>query len=85
MQFQSISIELTNGEIYTYLSSENWKIEALANGFSASKCLDDSSCEMEFTFRDFKLWCYEFNPTYHEESTYHEECFGTVKKFTVEM
>ena len=79
MQFQSVSIELTNGETYTYLSSENWNIEALANGFFASKYLDDSLCDMAFTFGDFKLWCHEFNPTYHEE------CFGTVKKFTVEM
>ena len=79
MQFQSISIELTNGEVYTYLSSEDWNIEALANGFSASIYIDDSSCEMVFTFRDSQLWCYEFNPTYYEE------CFGTVKKFTVEM
>ena len=78
MQFKSISIELTNGEVYTY--SDGWEFNPTPFGIGVRKPNVDGYCEMELDLKRGTL--YEHNLC---EGVCTYVFFGIVKRFAVEM
>ena len=78
MQFQSISIELTNGETYTY--SDGWEFNLTHFGMEIRKPNSDGYCEMEVDLKRGTLYEHDLC-----EGVFTYEFFGIVKRFTVEM
>ena len=78
---KSISLELTNGEKYTYSTSEGWKINHTNFGFNLIKFIGVYSfCEMEINFEKESLWSYSI-----EDGDYEEEFFGHLRTFYLEV
>ena len=75
---QSISLELTNGEPYTY--SDGWEFNLTHFGMEIRKPNSDGYCEVEVDLKRGTL--YEHNLC---EGVFTYVFFGIVKRFTVEM
>jgi len=77
----SISLELTNGERYTYCGSEGWRIQHTNFGFHLIKFTEGNNfCEMEVNFEKESLWSYSI-----EDGDYEEEFFGHLRTFYLEV